>query len=508
MKIQIKNYKTLRDAEIVLKKNEINYIIGSNESGKTNLMEAIRAISKNDSIKIDLNSATVINSIPRKMDEVEFFIFDSESKYKNKISSSREHVWLGKDLEYYEEYKTLVNDKKEKINQIKNLVTNTIANMEPGTKGIVAWKQLNAVLAKILTFDLLSTDEQSLLMSADTKLMIKNQYLAIEELLKFYSKIRIIRPNVIFRQPMENAFKKEKIKYPWMELEQSDSLLRKMIKSFSDDETLKTLDDIFKLQGQEDDNKRRIKNRLIDSLNNQVKNYFDNELSILKGHPKFSSEGSEIVLDIEPNSKISLDVDNGNEDSRSLGFKSFVRIVLEMKMLSKVKDDVIYLIDEPEQGLHPFLQELLMKELKKIVANKDNGLTILIASHSPYIVQFEENEFNKYFENLNFILRNQVSDSKLKSGETIIRNLNDQKFFEDMLAKWANSYSIENQNHLDEEVFLYRMVMDSGKLSDFNKALKNQITKLHKDLSEKNINRKTFDDEIKKLSLIKENSKK
>ena len=52
MKLTIKNYKTLRNKKREIKKSEINYFIGSNQSGKTNILNAIRIIGANSNLQI------------------------------------------------------------------------------------------------------------------------------------------------------------------------------------------------------------------------------------------------------------------------------------------------------------------------------------------------------------------------------------------------------------------------------------------------------------------------
>ena len=60
MKLAIKNYKTLWNTKIEINKGKRNYFIGSNESGITKVLNAIRIIGANSNLKIEKNDKTKI----------------------------------------------------------------------------------------------------------------------------------------------------------------------------------------------------------------------------------------------------------------------------------------------------------------------------------------------------------------------------------------------------------------------------------------------------------------
>ena len=63
--IKIKNYRNFSDFEMTFK-DGLNVIIGSNNSGKTNLLRAIELMAKPDSITIhDFNKNTILNNFEK-----------------------------------------------------------------------------------------------------------------------------------------------------------------------------------------------------------------------------------------------------------------------------------------------------------------------------------------------------------------------------------------------------------------------------------------------------------
>lgn len=215
---------------------------------------------------------------------------------------------------------------------------------------------------------------------------------------------------------------------------ESDSLLKKILNSFSDTDTQKHLDSLYNNPDQNDTDTLRVKNNIIDDLNKAIKEHFSSNLSLLKGYPYFYSEGSSLLLDIKSNYSDPLEIDSGEENARSLGFKSFLRIILEIKSLSNDVNDIIYIIDEPEQGLHPLLQELLMKEIKLII-KKSKNITFILSTHSPYILSSVNIVDDKDKINVNFVSRLTEKNGDRLSGETIITKLADDNFVKQMEKK-------------------------------------------------------------------------
>ncbi len=115
---------------------------------------------------------------------------------------------------------------------------------------------------------------------------------------------------------------------------------------------------------------------------------------------------------------------NNNENIEAIntaaGIKSFGLIQLLLKANS-INTNSLVIIDEPENHLHPRWQIEYAKLIIELVKNK---ITVLISSHSPYMIQAlktysEENEIEK---KTNFYLSNIEQESQL----SVIENANDK----------------------------------------------------------------------------------
>lgn len=510
MKLTIKNYKTLRNTKIEINKGEINYFIGSNESGKTNILNAIRIIGANSDLQIKKNDKTTIKHATID-EEVSFeFSYQSNPEISNKINEQKVQIWISKNLLYFNNYLKMLEKHQTELTSLKNNINDKIANLvDTDMKKSYAQtlKQFRKIIDKIKDNNLIIEEEFEWLNAQEKwindSFSEKEKKFILDHFLNFYSSIKLKRPLAYFVQPMENAFKSEKTHYPWADLMKSDSLLKKILNSFSDTDTQKHLDSLYNNPDQNDTDTLRVKNNIIDDLNKAIKEYFSSNLSLLKGYPYFYSEGSSLLLDIKSNYSDPLEIDSGEENARSLGFKSFLRIILEIKSLSNDLNDIIYIIDEPEQGLHPLLQELLMEQIKLIIKNSKN-ITFILTTHSPYILSSVNIVDDKDKINVNFVSRLTEKNGDRLSGETIITKLADDNFVKQMEKKYNDFlYNDLDLKKISEDVFLLKMIYDSKNLKDTNKKIKQRIKDLHDKHSRKEITEDEFVKEIKKAKFIK-----
>lgn len=508
MKIKVKNFRTIRKAEINLEENQINFFIGSNESGKSNVLDVIRVIgeitdknNKKNFFKLDKDDATINDVVPGKTEDMEFYI-EVDDMINLIDSSTRESKWLSKDFPIYKEYSNLVNNSKNELEKIINKIHNDFINLksESGkTESEKAFKYLMSIIKEIQEINFINLDDVNYLTNSSTLNYLKEHEKLISQVVNIH-KNKIARPFVYFVEPILNAMEDQEIQLDWSELSMKDSFLRKIINSFATEETVKSLNEINKLKGQIDSNVERHRASLIRKLNKQIAKYFNEDLPILKGVPELRTEGTKIILDIQQNTNFNYKIDNGNEKSRSTGFKSFLRIIFEIKTLAKsTNDKIVYIIDEPEQGLHPFLQTLLMEQIAKIVESQNNKMTFVISSHSPYIIN-PSDDFQKFEKNLNFVHREDQTNEEFVSGETIVKKLIDTEFINSIFDKWSNSSKSILYN---EEMFLLRMVLDSKHLNNLNRAVKKKIKEIQKNFkSDKD--KPKFMKELKKAMLVKD----
>lgn len=93
--IRIKNFKSIEDITIN-PKNNINFLIGQNGSGKSNILEAIQTLGgiKNYYIDVD-NSSKEKNIFTIEMTISEYFIIDDDKKFEQEFKM----IFSGFDLE-------------------------------------------------------------------------------------------------------------------------------------------------------------------------------------------------------------------------------------------------------------------------------------------------------------------------------------------------------------------------------------------------------------------------
>ena len=130
MKLTIKNYKTLRNTKIEINKAEINYFIGSNESGKTNILTAIRIIGANSSLKIGKNDKTKVKHVPI-VEEISFvFSYQSHPGISNIITEGKMQTWNSKNVLYCNNsFHTLQKHQTDIISLTNNInyeITNSV----------------------------------------------------------------------------------------------------------------------------------------------------------------------------------------------------------------------------------------------------------------------------------------------------------------------------------------------------------------------------------------------
>lgn len=222
------------------------------------------------------------------------------------------------------------------------------------------------------------------------------------------------------------------------------------------------------IQTDVNDKKNFLKEKIIDSLNENLKNLFESKFKSLDYWPTVFIEGSSLNVRIA--SFYDYKVNNRNYESQGTGIRNLLLLIL---MLEKNKDDEsinhLYLIDELEDGLTINIQEEVLNYFYEFIKNHKN-ITIIYTTHSPNLLP----KFNKIDEMSNIIIcyrkKNNSKDNNEISGELLTftsNNLSDidktQGFdlcgsgieikSNDELMKWCldlneeNFKKIENQNN-------------------------------------------------------------
>ena len=471
MKITIKNYRTLKNANIEITKNKINYILGANESGKSNLLNAIRIpdLDNQYDFKVDRNDRTL-----EKREFVDNAI-EIIVKYNGAVNSfpsfgPKQVSWFYQKSSLKEKYNQIIkNDVKPKIKNWKNSISNYFHNRKISNDQRNYFFSILEDLSEGRYIDTKASAEIAEYVSG-----FKNAKFKIDEIIK---KLKIDFPFVKYVEPILKAKQIDKVSYPYDSLFSQNSTLRNICDKFLEN---KEKEKISKLEEQfNNENERaRYRGMLFDNLNTKIKEYFE-KFKNIKAYPKFRSEESQVILDVV--SKDNWNIDSGDENERSLGFKIFLRILTELIATEASKKDIIYIIDEPEQSLHPYLQIELLKEIKRVV-NENKKLTVLLATHSPYILIKDKN-FN--MNQISFI-------SRELNGESKITNANDIK----ELNKYLKNYKKGSKSQIN---YLFKIVADSSAWQNKDKEIKDKIDELTKKQLNGEISNDQFLEEVMNL---------
>lgn len=131
------------------------------------------------------------------------------------------------------------------------------------------------------------------------------------------------------------------------------------------------LDDIIK--------KISVYNNLIKKLDIFVKT-INNKL-----YNKKMNVSSEFGLKIVGNNEKELELNKLSSGEQQI-------IVLYYELIFETTDKLMLLIDEPEISLHVAWQRTLMDDLNKIIKEKEDGLSVIVATHSPQVINNNWND--------------------------------------------------------------------------------------------------------------------
>lgn len=475
MKIRIQNYRTVLNAEIDIKSNKLNYLLGANESGKSNILNGLRIpdLKHQENFVVFPFDRTIINSratsdpimVSFKKNEISntFFstgeiswlhenptiksqyleIIEKEitssniSRWKNELRDKKE--WRNSNIN---SLRSEINDIRKKERHVRHLESNTmrmgkdiderklLKSKEWIYERNSNWRSINMEIRKkhkeLLREETLYEENNKVYNLLDKirgnssfwnqehrNLLSRhiNEFNAINEQINVLEESAILNyPIIKYIEPIIKAKEKEEIKFHYRSLFQKESLLSNICHRFLSKETIADLveDDQF----ENPENNFTWKRGLFKELNWEIKKYFQ-KLENVSFYPHFHTQESEVILDILPTIEHpKLEIDASDENQRSLGYKVFLRIIIELMGIKASNKKTLYIIDEPEQSLHPYLQEELIQKIEEALEENDK-LTILLSTHSPYIIQKNE-KFD--MNNVSFVFRNKRGATEIKNG--------------------------------------------------------------------------------------------
>lgn len=466
--LHVKNYRTLRDCKFDIFLNEVNYFLGANESGKTNLLNSLifidpkrtekisfrasqdktKKVDKSEKFEIKIFENAKINHINELMNQIFLAREDKNSGTKhNNLFSSVDTQSVKQELEEWNR-----NHKDDQFN-VKSVTEGIHKRVQPGNKFLKDWETLDSKYPGSLKTVLPTLDS-----------LCRNVRI-------FYDSLKIKLPLVYYNEPWIIGEKEASFQYPIADIQKKNSVLRNIFNAFCSTEDKEKVLEYFDNPNQENSNLTiaDIDRIIDDDLNKKIENYFK-PIQGIKAWPKLKRDGSNLNMLVTRNPD--MEHDNPQENERSFGWKILSRILLELKAISSMENErIIYIIDEPETSLHPFLQFSLMRKVLEMKKNNKN-LTIVIATHSPFVLHPPINELSE----LGYV--NLVS--KEKTGESSVMSFANGK----MISRIKNYYKNSKKGKLSEEDFLIKIVYFQYVNNVVDNFIKSQMQKVEDDIPE------------------------
>lgn len=371
--IKINNYKSFSNYKNVLyTNNNITCIVGINESGKSNFIEALSKINFNKEFMTQLNSyknngsgsnsKIEIKIILEKDGKESTFIFNDEGNFfKGYFSDllSKDHT-IEKSYEYikniFDENKipNLNNNNKNnyknllgKINNYNNHIIFDISNIKKPMKAII-----NTIKDK----------DKNASISVDSFFDKLNEYYSILPQFKFIDNNNILKSSYT-KEDIEKIF-----------FNKNDILYKLLDYSKISEEDIISLFKNFNKSDQYENSKKSIKNKIRKYFIPDFTNYFLNKNieiipSIEKGMLKILIEG-EYFTSLE---------------DRSEGFRWFLSLAIDTicdKNINK-GNHIFYLFDEPDIHLHVNIKRKMLELFEELTKEKNQ---IIYTTHSPYMI--------------------------------------------------------------------------------------------------------------------------
>ena len=380
--VKINNYKSFGEEDNVLFIDKLNVIIGKNESGKSNLIDALANINyigatdkeyfSNKNVKSSKNLNIILNFEIHCKNE---FIDNFEGNAQITLDSYNNYLLSG-DLSKYIE-----NNKKynEILSNINILVQKDI--IFPSKDDLIKFNNLVDDLKNAKTKIFINNDYYihiiNFLKESNIKDCITLSEL-IEQAINFLKKIYVNFPRFV---KIENKMLKST--YNVQEIENfSEPFLRNFLIQCGINinmliETLKS-SDIDKIK------------KFEEYMNDKTENFSHifNEF--------YDADNIKIKITIDKN-KINIIVDTHNEnlqyEERSNGLKWYIGLLIQLLTINGNINSIstcnVILIDEPAVYLHPNAQREVLRLFADFVKRRGGIHQLIYTTHSPFMIDTE-----------------------------------------------------------------------------------------------------------------------
>lgn len=420
MKYKIKKYRSIVSQEFDIEFGKINFFIGGNESGKSNILKSINFMGKNSKEKFIASRDTTklakwLLDNPTKDQKNKKAYFDklatsfeiNDNDKTLKINTGGEPIWLFNDSVHHRKLILLFKEKESFLGKV--------AIQVPGYANIIHQAK---ELVKNQFPKLEKLEHIMSLVDECRNTNIEKHIIDLNDKIKaIYKSAELGHPTTYLIIPYNKSSKAERLEYRISDIMDTRSQINSIFTCFGDKQRL---EELYYQEGEEI-NRDIVDSRttFVERLNTSIKEYF-NQFEYIKVIPKLITDNSIVYLSIKEKDKYKYEIHIDDENERSLGYKYFSRLILELKSITETTHpdkNVIYMIDEPEQSLHPHLQEILINEMRKLIKDKKN-IAIVLATHSIYSFDINSNVF--------FVERNSKTSETDFFGETKIIKLDDK----------------------------------------------------------------------------------
>lgn len=400
--IKIDNYKSFGEEDNFLFIDRLNGIIGKNESGKSNIIDALANINligltdktyflpknrkNNKDIKVKLDFETY-------KDEVTFHNFKGKTSvilesYNNYIISGDLSEFIGKDKRF--------NEALDRINELKGGISFQQQDSKTNFNKMIS--ELNVAEEKIFV-----NNKSYENIIANLRKSTAENYLEIGELLK---EVTDYLDNLYTVFPMFVKIEDQMLKSKYaIQNIQDDKLLEKFFEicNIDIDELISkmTSTDITDIKNYERD------------INNNIRTLFTDEFNGF-----YTQENVKIDITIVPK-EIDIMVDTTNRylnyDERSNGLKWYISAFIQLQYMNKKncessKNNVI-LMDEPGVYLHANAQKEVLKLFSDLIRNQNQ---IIYTTHSQFMID------TKTIQNIRAVIKDEEGFSHIYNKITNI----------------------------------------------------------------------------------------
>lgn len=406
---KINCYKSAFDIGDCEVDESITVLAGKNESGKTNILEALSKLNPGNTFtsnertlgQDEAPSLSAIFEIDEQ--EIQEIVEDLKEKYSITVTTEQLNglkrqniieITKRKDTRYYggdnwDSIKRIaLKPKKDLITTLENVIKKFLRNKieiittdEEKLKEEDAKEEFTKKYTKILKnikTNLPQIDEQDPTLKEEVA-EIENKYENTENSLDLKSILNVYSerlPKII----LFKSFDEEKLKdsLPLSEAKENQFVkdLGEMNSEFDIEEIESNKDDEYWIQNFEE--------KFSASLSDDFMDYWDHE-----GKDKISKVDIKVRI---ANNKITFFVSNPRTKQqffttqRSKGFQWFLSFYTRINSTSMKKNNAIILIDEPGLFLHAKSQSSVLKVLNQL--GKSNQ--IIYATHSPYLIEIDK----------------------------------------------------------------------------------------------------------------------